>query len=64
MIWDCSGPTEPVNPSLNLLGRVCILMREHRTQIGQQAEHNPFGPREVHPLGGEAVMEELRQRLE
>ena len=55
---------EPVNPRLNLLSRVRILMHEHRTHIGQQAEHNPHGPGEGHPLGGEAVMEELRQRLE
>jgi hypothetical protein len=39
-------------------------MREHRTHIGQQAEHNPHGPGEGHPLGGEAVMEELGERLE
>jgi hypothetical protein len=55
---------EPVNPRLDLRGRVRILMREHRTQIGQQAEPNPHGPGEGHALGGEAVMEELRQRLE
>src|SRR5919197_2928100 len=56
--------TEPVNPRLDLLGRVAILMREHRTQVGQQVEHDPHGPSEGHPLSGEAVMEELGERLE
>jgi hypothetical protein len=55
---------EPVNPGLDFLDRVCILMREHRTHIGQQAQHNPFGAREGHPLRGEAVMEEPGERLE
>ena len=39
-------------------------MREHGKQVGQQAEHNPHGTGEGHPLGGEAVMEELGERLE
>ena len=47
---------EPVNPRLDLLDRVAILMREHRKQIGQQAEHDPHGLGEGHPLGVEAVM--------
>ena len=47
---------EPVNPLLDLRSRVAILMREHGKQVGQQAEHNPPGPGEGHPLGGEAVM--------
>ena len=54
---------QPVNPVLDLRSRVAILMHEHRTQIGEQAEHDAHGPGEGHPLGGEAVMEELRQRL-
>src|SRR5262249_59762805 len=55
---------QPVNPGLDLFSRVAILMHEHRTQVGQQVEHDPHGPGESHPLGGEAVMEELRQRLD
>src|SRR5215510_7260182 len=54
---------EPVNPRLNLRGRVAILMREHRTEVGQQVEYNPHGPGEGHPLSGKAVMEELGERL-
>jgi hypothetical protein len=38
---------QPVNPGLDLLSRVAILMREHRTQIGEQAAHDPHGPARV-----------------
>jgi hypothetical protein len=55
---------QPVNPGLDLRSRVAILMREHRTQVGQQVEHDPHGPGAGHPLSGEAVMEELGERLE
>ena len=55
---------EPVNPRLDLLSRVRILMHEHRTHIGQQAAHKPRGTGEGHPLGDKAVMEELGKRLE
>jgi len=55
---------QPVNPGLDLFSRVAILMREHRTQVGQQVEHDPHGPGEGHSLSGEAVMEELGERLE
>ena len=55
---------EPVNPRLDLRSRVRILMHEHRTHIGQQAEPNPHSPGEGHPLGSGAVMEELGERLE
>jgi len=55
---------EPVNPRLDLRGRVRKLMREHRTHIGQQAERNPHGSGKGHPLGGETVVEELGERLE
>jgi hypothetical protein len=37
---------QPVNPYLDLRSRVAILMREHRTHIGQQVEHDPHGPGE------------------
>src|SRR4029453_2036150 len=47
---------QPVNPGLDLRSRVAILMREHRTQIGQQVEHDPHGPGEGHPLSAAAVM--------
>ena len=56
--------SQPVNPLLDLRGRVGILMREHGKQVGQQVEHNSHGTGESHPLGGEAVMEELGERLE
>src|SRR5262245_24160089 len=55
---------QPVNPGLDLRSRVAKLMREHRTHIGQQVEHDPHGPGEGHPLSGEAIMEELGERLE
>src|SRR5262249_33419032 len=56
--------TEPVNPRLDLLGRVAILMREHRPQAGQQVEHDPHGAGGGDPLSGEAVVEERGERLE
>jgi len=55
---------QPVNPGLDLRSRVAILMREHRTQVRQQVEDDPHGPGEGHPLSGEAVMQELGERLE